>query len=91
MVGVTAVKDEVASEIAAVRGLLGDVARALYERPEIGGEESFAADLLTRSLEEAGFTVRLGVAGLPTAFVGTVGADAVARQRRGHAPRWHRL
>ena len=75
MVDVMALKDEVASEVAAVRGLLGDVARALYERPEIGGEESFAADLLTRSLEEAGFTVRLGVAGLPTAFVGTVGAD----------------
>ncbi len=88
---VTALKDEVGFEIAAVRGLLGDVARALYERPEIGGEESFAADLLARSLEEAGFTVRLGVAGLPTAFVGTVARARGARQRSGHAPRRHRL
>jgi amidohydrolase len=73
-------KREIAEEIGAARDLLHGVARALYERPEIGGEEQFAVARLTTALADAGFTVERGVAGLATAFVGTASSE------QAHAP-----
>jgi aminobenzoyl-glutamate utilization protein B len=49
------------------------VAKLLWERPEPGLTEHHAAGLLTDWLAGQGFTVRLGVAGLPTAFIATAG------------------
>ncbi|MHB1434278.1 MAG: amidohydrolase, partial [Streptosporangiaceae bacterium] len=49
------------------------LARLLWERPEPGLAEHYAAGLLTDWLAGAGFTVRLGAAGLPTAFIATAG------------------
>ncbi len=49
------------------------VARLLWERPEPGLAEHYAVGLLTEWLAGQGFTVRSGVAGLPTAFVATAG------------------
>ena len=51
------------------RGLLEDVARYLYENPELGSEEFKAFERLTRVLREHGFEVKTGVYGMPTAFV----------------------
>ena len=48
---------------------------AIHATPELGFEEYESAAMLTRVLEENGFAVERGVAGLETAFVGTrVGA-----------------
>lgn len=41
---------------------------AIFDNPEIDGEEFFASDLLINAIKSAGFTVETGLAGLPTAF-----------------------
>ena len=48
--------------------LLRRVSREIFEHPELKNEETFASRLLAGELETAGFTVELGVAGLPTAI-----------------------
>ena len=40
----------------------------IFDHPEIGFEEEYAADLLCGYLEKAGFKVERGIADLPTAF-----------------------
>jgi amidohydrolase len=52
---------------------LWDVALHLHAAPEYAFAEHRAADLLTRALEQGGFTVERGVAGLPTAFTARSG------------------
>lgn len=44
------------------------VSHQIHDHPEMGYEEVFAADLLTKTLEGFGFAVERGVAGMPTAF-----------------------
>lgn len=55
------------------------LAQALWEQPELGYQEHVASELLQAQLREAGFTVKAGVAGMPTAFVASAG-------RRGSGP-----
>ena len=43
----------------------------LFDHPEYGRTEVYASDLLTRYLEEKGFTVERGLADLPTSFRAT--------------------
>lgn len=50
------------------------VALQLWDRPELGLDEHFAADLLTSWLAEEGFAIDRGVADLPTAFMASAGA-----------------
>ena len=40
----------------------------IFDHPEIGFEEEYAAKLLCDYLEKEGFTVQRGIADLPTAF-----------------------
>ncbi|MET7656264.1 amidohydrolase [Streptomyces sp. NPDC005486] len=49
------------------------VASALHADPEYAFDEERAATLLTDELRRAGFDVRLGVAGMPTAFTARYG------------------
>src|SRR5512138_921069 len=49
------------------------VSRFLHANPEIAYEERQAAELFTDILEQNGFSVVRGVAGLPTAFTGRAG------------------
>ncbi len=62
--------DELRAGAAEREELLRDVARDLHEHPEIRFTEHHAAARLTKELEEAGFAVERGFAGLDTAFVG---------------------
>lgn len=48
-----------------------DTSHRIHEKPEIRFEEEFASGLLSSKLEEHGFFVERGVAGLPTAFSAT--------------------
>ena len=50
---------------------LFDLACQIFDHPEIGGSEFFAAKLLTDYLEQNGFQVERGIADLPTAFRAT--------------------
>ncbi|MFH9468912.1 amidohydrolase [Streptomyces clavifer] len=67
------VHDRITQEVDARAARLWDVALALHREPEPAFEEHFAASLLSGELERAGFTVRTGIADMPTAFVAEAG------------------
>ena len=52
----------------------GKISDAIWEYAELGLQESRSSKLLADTLEEAGFTVERGLAGMPTCFVGTYGS-----------------
>lgn len=52
---------------------LAYLAKEIWAHPEIGLQETFAANLLSKELEEAGFTIERGVGQMPTAFVASWG------------------
>ena len=51
------------------------VSDAIWDHPETSFEEHYAAELLTRVLEENGFCVTRGLCGIPTAFNATFGDE----------------
>jgi amidohydrolase len=67
-------KERIAKETQALHPRLIQIARAMHQNPEIAFEEREAMALLTNELEEHGFEVERGVAGLETAFVATYGS-----------------
>ncbi len=52
---------------------LVEIARAIHSKPELGGREFFASELLSGYLEEKGFKVWRGLGGLKTAFMASYG------------------
>lgn len=50
-----------------------EMAKQIWERPEIGYTESFASSLQANMLQDEGFTITTGVGGIPTAFVAEYG------------------
>jgi len=54
--------------------MLVDVHQRIWELAEVGLQEVQTAKLLTDILEKEGFTVERGVAGMPSAFVATIGS-----------------
>jgi len=61
-------------EVRALHPRLMQMAQDIHARPELAFEERYAAKLLTGELEEHGFEVERGVAGLETAFIATYGS-----------------
>ncbi len=51
-----------------------DIAKQIWTFAETGFKEEKSSALLASTLEQAGFTVDRGVAGMPTAFVGSFGS-----------------
>ena len=64
-----ALKRRVIHEIDALSAELREVSLEIYSNPEIGYQERAASRLLCDRLEQAGFSVERGTAGLETAFV----------------------
>jgi amidohydrolase len=64
-------KQRVTAEVDARRDELIQLADRIHARPEVAFEEFESAALLITTLEENGFAVERGVAGLETAFVAT--------------------
>jgi amidohydrolase len=64
-------KDGLGTRIDALRPELEQVSREIYANPEIAYEEHKAAGWLTEVLKRHGFSVEVGVASTPTAFVAT--------------------
>lgn len=53
---------------------MADVAMQIWDWAELGYMEEHSSALLAHQLEDAGFTLERGVAGIPTAFVATWGS-----------------
>ena len=64
----------VTSFVEARRAADRDVALAIWGRAEVGYKEVQSSELLQEQLRAAGFEVKGGVAGIPTAFVATAGS-----------------
>ena len=56
------------------REQLGNLSDSLWDHPEVGYHETFAAQTLAQALEQEGFQVQRGLAGIQTAFSGTFGS-----------------
>jgi len=68
------VSPEVSAGVEELRARMSAVNQAIWSYAEPGLEESRSAGELISWLKENSFTVREGVAGMPTAFVATYGA-----------------
>jgi len=68
-----AVKERLAAEVERRAEVLVDVSHRIHERPELCFEEHHASDLLAGVLEDEGFDVERGAAGMETAFVARAG------------------
>ncbi len=53
-----------------------EVNRAIWEFAEVGLEEHRSSELLVDKLKEAGFDVKTGLSGMPTAFVASYGSGS---------------
>jgi len=65
------VKRSIAQEAEKLSGEISGINRAIFDKPEVCYQETFAAALLQEKLVAEGFSVKSPVAGLPTAFVAT--------------------
>src|SRR5215813_10982376 len=67
-------RDAVLQSIDARRETYADIAKQIWAFAEVGYQEVKSSALLQQQLKAAGFTVRAGVADIPTAFVASVGS-----------------
>lgn len=67
------IKEQIATEVRRMHPRLIEMSQTIHANPELCFEEHKAAELLTHELEEHGFDVQRGVAGMDTAFVATYG------------------
>jgi amidohydrolase len=65
-------KQRVIADVDVRHEMLIRISDTIHANPELGFEEFKAAALLTATLEENGFAVERGVAGMETAFIGTL-------------------
>src|SRR5437867_4451858 len=68
----SAVKDLVGPAVDRLAGDLEKLSRQIHDNPELGYQEIKAAAWLTEFLDKQGFKVERGVAGVETAFRGTI-------------------
>lgn len=54
----------------------GDIAQTIWQFAEMGYQEEKSSDLLQKTLQDAGFTITKGVAGIPTAFIAEYGSGS---------------
>ena len=66
-------KQKARSTVEARRDDLVDLSHRIHANPEIRFEEEKSSEWCAEALEENGFTMEMGVADLPTAFVATAG------------------
>jgi aminobenzoyl-glutamate utilization protein B len=67
-------RDTVLQSIESRRAAYADVAKQIWAFAEVGYQEQKSSALLQQQLREAGFTIRAGIADIPTAFVATFGS-----------------
>ena len=67
------IKDTCQQNVEAAREQLLAISHRIHADPELGFEEHRAAQLLSTELEQHGFALERGLAGMPTAFRATIG------------------
>ncbi|MEO5977740.1 MAG: amidohydrolase [Chryseolinea sp.] len=67
-------KKEVIAAIDSKNATYSDIAKKIWDYAEVGYKEVKSAALLEETLEQAGFKVEKGIAGIPTAFMATYGS-----------------
>ncbi|HEX2452559.1 MAG TPA: amidohydrolase [Vicinamibacterales bacterium] len=67
-------RDTVLQSIESRRAAYADVAKRIWAFAEVGYQEQKSSALLQQQLRDAGFTIRAGVADIPTAFIATFGS-----------------
>ncbi|UOB18033.1 amidohydrolase [Abyssalbus ytuae] len=67
--------EEILSELDQKTEYYGNIGLQIWEYAEVGYKEEKSADLLALTLKKNGFTIKKGVAGIPTAFVAEYGTE----------------
>ncbi len=67
-------QDEVLKKLDSKAEFYGDIAKQIWNNPELGYLETNSSALLQKTLSDAGFKVTAGVADIPTAFVAEYGS-----------------
>ena len=75
-VSVYSQENEVIKQLDSKADFYGKLAHQIWSNPELGYLENESSTLLQKTLTDAGFTVKAGVAGIPTAFVAEYGSGA---------------
>jgi len=70
----TTIKEKAITDLQADYGKYKNIAYSIWSYAEVGYKENGSTALLQKTLQDNGFTVEKGVAGLPTAFVATYGS-----------------
>ncbi|MGB5358742.1 MAG: amidohydrolase [Eudoraea sp.] len=68
--------DEVLLELNKKSEAYGDIAQNIWEFAEMGYLEEKSSALLQKTMSDEGFTIKKGVAGIPTAFIAEYGSGA---------------
>ncbi|WP_268036868.1 amidohydrolase [Algoriphagus sp. PAP.12] len=71
---VFAQQDQIISDLEGKAGFYGDISKQIWSNPELGYLETESSALLQKTLKDAGFSVKAGVADIPTAFVAEYGS-----------------
>ena len=69
-------KEEVLKELNKKSEAYGDIAQTIWEFAEMGYLEEKSSALLQKTMSDEGFTIKKGVAGIPTAFIAEYGSGA---------------
>ena len=69
-------QDEILKKLDSKADFYGDISRQIWSNPELGYLESNSSALLQKTLKDAGFTIKSGVADIPTAFVAEYGSGS---------------
>ncbi len=56
--------------------MYGDISQQIWNLAEMGYQEQKSSALLQKTLKDAGFTIKKGVAGIPTAFIAEYGSGS---------------
>ncbi len=67
-------EDQILKKLESKADFYGDIAMKIWSNPELGYLETQSSALLQKTLTDAGFTVKSGVANIPTAFVAEYGS-----------------
>src|SRR5258708_38372759 len=71
---VAAQKAELDASIRAQSDASWTMARSIWEFAEVGYKENRSSSLLAKALKAEGFDIKMGLAGIPTAFTATIGS-----------------